>query len=415
MVLRKELTTIYESLIPDLNDKILKYGLDDDRNPFRAHGGSIKPDRLIYDNGAVMYFRGLDKPEKRLGPTLDVVYVNQAEQISMEAYNKLWGRLRNNKQVINGQAYHQIILDINPLSKTNWEKAYADERGIPMFKFWLDDNPLWYCHNKEEWSKEGQEYHDRLSKYTGHEYVRGFLGDYGAAEGLVYKHFNEAAHVKNVNWSDIGSDWTIISSYDFGTTISSPFCLLVFAVSPDGNQMVQLPQTQIYLAEIERIAEKIHTVENRIQENLGRGVNLRISDHEGTARQILSEHGLSSNPAKKKILEGIEKVKEFFDPNIDKSIILQQKPRDLAFDPDPKLIGKPQRLLDELLEYSYRSPEDQEKNPDKADHPIKRNDHAMDALRYLVMEFKEMPEVTEIEVMTMPEQDIFSMDFGGLL
>lgn len=386
LVVRKELTTIFESITPDLHDRLFRYGLVDGRNPFQAYGGEKKPDRLIYDNGGTMFFRGLDKGVKRLGASYDIIYLNQAEQCSIDDYHILKSRLRNNKQVINGTSYHQMILDINPRSPRSWEKVYAEDRGIPMVKFWLDDNPAWYNYNTQEWSPEGEGYHDLLAEYTGHERERGYLGNYAAAEGLVYNHFNEDTHVDNINWGDIPSDWEIYAAYDFGTTIISCFCYLAFAVSPDKKQIIQLPKTQIYIAEIENIIEKIKTVENRIKENLGRGVNYRVSDHEGTARQILSENNLSSMPAKKEVVEGIMRVKEFFDPTTDKSIILQQKPRDLAFDPDSKLIGRPQRLLDELLEYAYKTVEEQERNPDKADHPKKEKDHGVDTLRYLIMQ-----------------------------
>ena len=427
LVVRKELTTVFDTIIVDLNNDLFKYGLSDDRNPWSVHGGEIKPDRIIYDNGGMMMFRGMDKGEKKLGGNYDIIYMNQAEQFTLDDYNILRSRGRNNRQglmVYNEETnqmepeyFHQWIIDANPRSHRNWEKAYAEERGLKMIKFWLTDNALYYDHNTQQWSKKGKNYHDILAQYTGYERERGYLGNYAAAEGLVYRHFNEASHVFNINWGDIPTDWEIYTSRDFGATKASAFCHLAFAVSPDGKQLKQLPTTQIYLSELDirDISERVAAVEKRIKENLGRPVDVRVADHDGTGQKVLANDGMPAESAQKKVLEGINEVKDFFHPNSEKSIELQAKPRDLAHDPDPKLIGRPQRLLDELLEYAYKTVQDQDRNTDKADHPKKGNDHALDALRYLVMEFKEMPEVTEIATMVMPEQDIYTMDFGGLL
>ena len=427
LIVRKELTTVFETIVVDFNEMIFKYGLSDPRNPWRVHGGEIKPDRIIYDNGSTIFFRGMDKGVKRLGADYDIIYLNQGEQFSLDDYNILRSRGRNNRMclmvrdketgLLEEKFFHQWIVDANPRSPRNWEKAYADERGIKMIKFDLTDNPAWYCHETGQWTKKGRNYHDLLAQYTGYERERGYLGNYAAAEGLVYRHFNEASHVFNINWGDIPSDWRIYTSRDFGATTASAFCHLAFALSPDGKQLKQLPQTQIYLSELDirDISERVAAVEKRIQENLGRPVDMRVADHDGTGQKVLANDGLAADPAAKKVLEGINAVKDFFHPNSEKSIELQQKPRDLAHEPDSKLIGRPQRLLDELLEYAYKTVEDQDRNTDKADHPKKGNDHALDALRYLVMEFRKMPEIIEMDTMVMPEQDIYTMDFGGLL
>ena len=402
-MLRKELTTIYESLIMDFNDTILKYGLLDSRNPFKAHGGDVTPDRLKYKNGGTMFFRGLDKPEKRLGPSLDIVYINQAEQIDLEAYNKVRGRLRNNKQIIDGQAYHQLILDINPQGPRNWVKVYADEQQIPLVNFWLTDNPRWYNAETKEWTPEGRNYHDVLKGYTGYEYLRGYLGQWAAAEGIVYPGFNEDEHGHTLSWGDIPSDWEIYTSRDYGTTRSSPFAHDAFAISPNQDRVIGLPNCQIYKSgmDINDMVAMVKVVENQIKERLGRTVHKRISDHAGAEQLTFRNEGLAAIPGNKKILDGISQVKVFLK---EKRLLIPKPPRDLFHEPDPELIGLPQRGIEEFGEYRHKTNEQQERNPDTADIPQKGKDHWCDLLRYLIMDLN-MSGFPEIEstIIRMPD------------
>ena len=410
VVLRNELTTIYESLIPEFASVILKYGLDDPRNPFVPYGGSVQPKHLDYKNGGQMRFRGLDKPEKRLGPSVDIIYINQAEQITLDAFSKMFSRLRNEKQVIDGVAYHQIILDMNPQGPRNWAKVWLDEKQIPMVNFWLKDNPKWYDPETDQWTPAGERYHDRLKQLPYLEYRRGYLGLWEAAEGVVYKSFRMQDHTRVVTWDEIPADYSIRTSRDYGTTRSSPFAHDAFAVSPNEDRIIGLPNCQIYKSgmDINDMVRDIKAVEAQIKDRLGRGVDKRISDHAGAEQLTLQNAGLPAMPGNKKVLDGISQVNVFLKEN---RVIFPATPGDLFHEPDSALIGLPQRGLEEFSEYVHKTDEQQERNPDTADIPQKGKDHWLDLLRYLIMDLNMGGMVeSDFESILMQQPEIYGVD-----
>ena len=53
-------------------------------------------------------------------------------------------------------------------------------------------------------------------------------------------------------------------------------------------------------------------------------------------------------------------------------------------EPDLELVGKPQRLADELAVYAYPPP-DKQKGTERDEYPVDKDNHAMDMMRYLAM------------------------------
>ena len=55
---------------------------------------------------------------------------------------------------------------------------------------------------------------------------------------------------------------------------------------------------------------------------------------------------------------------------------------------DLELVGKPQRLTDELVVYAYPPP-DKQKGTEKDEYPIDKDNHGCDMMRYLAMGVEE--------------------------
>ena len=410
----KTLRGVHEIIIPILRDVILKYGLDDVRNPFDCDNGVIRTNELHFKNGGIMRFRGLDKGESRLGQSADIVYVNQAEQITLRNLSLAASRLRAGKQKSNGKIFNQMILDCNPAGPKHWILNLCKERKLDLITFWLTDNPYYYNHETKEWSEAGKNYHDFLKTFLfGAEYERGFLGKWVAAEGRVY-HFDEKIHADTYSWDAIPDTWTIITARDFGATVSSPFVHVAFAVSPDRTSVMELPDSQIYKAnlDINDAAQMIKEIEKNIFEHLGERELVRVSDTAGSDQLVLKNAGLEAIPGHKDVLDGIGVVRKFLR---EKKIIVLKPPYSLFHGTDDLLIGKCQEGFDEWNEYVHKTQEQQDRNPDTADHPQKGSDHYLDCVRYMLMlvdagTFR----MSEIQTFSIPQTDIFTISNHGM-
>ena len=68
MIIKTEMKTM-GTVFDTYNDDLLKYGLDNPRNPFEFKNSSKQEPRphILYDNGGKTVFAGFDNPDKVLG------------------------------------------------------------------------------------------------------------------------------------------------------------------------------------------------------------------------------------------------------------------------------------------------------------------------------------------------------------
>ena len=390
VILRREKTTVYTTILQTLVQHILPEGLRKTKNNIvSAYGGDKRPDQLNFKNGSTIIFSGEDDREgKVLGSEWDIALYSQCEQSDKSFWEKLSGRCtgRMGNLRANGEPIGILLGECNP--DHNYHHLKERERAdlLEMISFEHVDNPMIYY--DEEYTVYGQRTISGLKKrYTGYNYERLYLGNWVAAEGLVYSNFNEEAHMKDITWDTIkntfaDTNYHIITGRDYGTTVNSPFCHLAFAYSDKRDTILELPQSQIYHSgkEVSEIGEWIKQIEATIYERLGKKVSYRIADHDSQQQLILQNLGLPAEKAQKEILVGVEEVKA----RLTGLTILFAK-NSLWHLPDPELIGKPQQLFEEWFLYRHKDEQAQLSNLDKADIPIKGSDHALDVVRYICM------------------------------
>src|ERR1700753_2863988 len=106
----------------------------------RWFGGSAhEPPAYIYDNGSTIIVGGLDKPDKFLSAELDLVFVDEANQITKTAFEVLVSRLRGRAGL-----YRQIILACTPDHPKHWIKLRFEAGSMRMLHSLHTDNPLYY-------------------------------------------------------------------------------------------------------------------------------------------------------------------------------------------------------------------------------------------------------------------------------
>tara|TARA_Y100000592_G_scaffold81075_1_gene128409 strand:- start:239 stop:1705 length:1467 start_codon:yes stop_codon:yes gene_type:complete len=190
-------------------------------------------------------------------------------------------------------------------------------------------------------------------------------GEFSAQSGLVYNNFEKSSHV--IDAFEIPSHWRRYIGIDFGS--SHPFCALWVAESPSGyfqEDSVLVVYRELYWTNKTTIESGREI--NRLSK--GEDITWIVADPESKDGRLTlaRELGLRTIGAPKHlgVNEGINMVKEYISVN-DKG-----KSRLLVF-PHCK------NLLREFRLYKWD-------NKSKNDKPKKTDDHAMDTIRYVIMQ-----------------------------
>lgn len=209
------------------------------------------------------------------------------------------------------------------------------------------------------------------------------LGEHVTLEGAVYPEFDRSTHCAHVRqgrlWlGDVSWPWPLPPAWprwlgiDFG--YANPTAVVLACQDPFHRRLIV--ERVLYAPAIRASAWARHL--NRLIPPL---VRAPFVDHDSFARAELEAEGWITSAAHKEVHGGIESVERLMAPVGDGTPGLV-----LAIDPDqvdPHLgrIDSEQLVL-ELETYHY--PAQQEGKPDVRDQPVKQDDHACDALRYLV-------------------------------
>jgi hypothetical protein len=202
----------------------------------RFFGGSPrKPPAYLFRNGSIVGLGGMDKPSRIMSTEWDLIYGQEATELTLDDWEALNSRLRN--WVV---SYQQIIGDCNPDMPSHWLKHRADTGVTTMLESRHEDNPALYGED-HTLTPQGADYMAKLDNLTGVRKQRLRYGRWVAAEGLVYEdEYDPALHLlpnalypKLRSWRDIPADWTRYWSVDFGHT--HPFVLQWWAEDPDGR------------------------------------------------------------------------------------------------------------------------------------------------------------------------------------
>ena len=226
---------------------------------------------------------------------------------------------------------------------------YIDNGKIDIrtWHFTLEDNPTL----SPEYVAEMK------AAYSGVFYDRYILGKWVMAEGLVYDEFDASVHVLNNIQPKEG--WTLVRGIDYGYT--NPFVCLWGALDEDGRLYIYdehyRPRTLM-----DSHASAIKARPGHFQ--------WTVSDHDAQDSAELSAKGISSRPAQKEVILGIQKVKTRLKA---------------AGDGRPRLFisSKCQNVIREFGMYRWANAKE---GLNEKEEPVKENDHAMDVIRYMVME-----------------------------
>ncbi len=341
-------------------------------------GSSSEPPQYRYANGSRIMIGGMDKPTKIMSSEYDVIYVQEAIELTVTDWENITTRLRNGKI-----SFQQLIADTNPAEPTHWLYQRTRTGATRMLESRHEDNPTLFAGGEP--TERGRAYLSKLDALTGVRFERLRHGRWVAAEGLVYEDYRTDIHHRPI--ADPPHDWVRYWSVDFGYT--NPFVLQCWAVDPDGRAYLyrELYRTKRLVEDHARDILKIVTKADGITWTEPRPHAI-ICDHDAEDRATLERHlEMPTTAAMKTVSDGIQAVQARLRVQPDGRPRLYLNPAALASrDPELDESKLPACTVDELPGYVWDKAREgtvaADRNP--KEEPLKRNDHGCDALRYMI-------------------------------
>ena len=306
--------------------------------------------------------------ESRLEITLNNVK-GGTSQISLRGWEAI--------ETLRGQKYHYIVVDEIAQMRnwdTNWEEVIrptlTDNKGEALFISTPKGfNHFYELYNKQESDADYKSFHfashdnphlpiEELEKarqeMTEDRYAQEYLADFRKTQGLVYKEFDRKKHVyTDPDGSNPMIYGTVNTSVGVDWGFTNPTAILKIDQDTDARYFVP----KLYYKTGKTTDEAVEVARSF------NGNYYYPDPAEPDRNEILRKAGCNVREVSKDIEAGIESVRELFKANR------------LFIHADCK------ELISELETYSYP---DKKPGKNEYENPIKENDHALDALRYVL-------------------------------
>lgn len=236
--------------------------------------------------------------------------------------------------------------------------------------------------------------------YKGQMFDRFYMGKWASFEGLVYPEFDRATHmiprsrmmnILTERWRE-RNKYEGIEGFDFG--IQAPSCYLIGFVDDLGRIFVvdgfyEPGLTDAGLAERILALQAKYEAYIRFREPIWADPAIfKRTQVKGesvtTLAKLLEERGLYIKPGQNAVASGIMKVTGYL------AILPNNHYQDLTLHgPSLYFSDDLQFIADEVLSYFWKT------NPlgDRIDEPVDRNDHAMDAIKFML---SRVPDATKL-------------------
>lgn len=371
LIVRKTRASLSQTAIVTYENKVLLDGWLGDIIRFRT-----QEQQYEYCNGSIIAIGGMDKASKVMSSEWDMIYVMEATELLEEDWEALTTRLRNGVM-----PYQQLLADCNPSAPTHWLKRRCDRGATLMLESRHEDNP-----------SVTDAYLATLDALTGVRYRRLRLGQWAAAEGMVYEQWDRATHIATreqlVRWGLMYADgtlnrWTIrgaIASVDWGWT--NPGVIQIWLIDGDGRVYLF---RELYRT-MRTIEWWIQQAQSLMQEFSLAGVPISVFVCDPSEPAYISQFegaGIPAIGATNAISPGINVMQARL------KVAGDGRPRMYIYEyslqeRDEQRDEKHEPVCFEQEIDGYVWPQAKDGQPVK-EVPVKHNDHAMDASRYACM------------------------------
>lgn len=397
-VARKTLTSLRQTWQVTFEEKVLWH-----THPIVMSGGS-RHTRTHYDypNGSELGLAGLDQPSRLFSSEWDIVLVVEAIELGLEEWELFHRALRNWKM-----PFQLLLGETNPGPSSHWLKKRCDEGVTHRMRSLHRDNPALT-----------KAYLDGLDKgLSGARRERMYLGNWVAAEGLVWPEYDPTVHLLTClkqepshgggvllhiqGWEQpVALTW-FLAGLDFG--YSAPGALQVWGFDEEGR-MFRVAEVYKTQWDLDRWAEAIVKLYEEYP------FQRLICDHEPRSIKFLNDyledHGTNriatkwdkqrlSNTSEKAGIDAFRvRLKQ------ERAFLIRDALRE-GRDQDLVDRGRPSTFEEEIEDYCYPKFEDGKIYRDEPDKT--KADHACDAARCVAAWVRRKNLTPEIEPEVYPE------------
>lgn len=274
-----------------------------------------------FKNGSYIELFGLEDPDKAKGPARDILFINEANLISLPLYDQLSIRTTG-----------QVFLDWNPADFVSWVYDVADDPENKRIHSTYLNN---LTNLSERQIKAIEKYKNLPDDFMWKVYG---LGERGSAKELIYTQWKQY---------DQAPDGDVFYGLDFGYV--HPAALVKVTHYEGQNYFEEIVyQSGLTLSDLSRI----------IKEKLPERATIYADAAEPKSIEELYRQGFNIKPAQKDVWAGIVKMKSY--------------PINLHYNSH--------NLRREFMSYKWKK----DKNDNVIEEPVKANDDLMDACRYAV-------------------------------
>lgn len=350
-------------------------------------------------------FRHLDDLQSLTNMNLSGFWIDQAEEVSEDAYDFLIGRIRRPVKRREG------FITFNP-NGHDWiwrrfkKGVGSDGKQLPN----ITDYFLVMASTLENKENLPEDYLRGLLAQPKEWQKRFVQGSFDVFSGQIYDEFNPHIHVLPQPF-EIPQQFERFRAIDHGTATGHATCCLWFAVDFDSNIYIY----QEYYREDEVVSKHVEMINKLSQVRNTKGdimqdhyaytvidpsTHAKTKEKDGYRFSVADEYldaGISTIAAQNDVRAGINRVKEYLkiDPTRYHPFLKDEEgePRQGA----PRLYIFPQceNLIEEIAQYRWKTYSGKMlANVDRDDPkeaPVKRKDNAVDTLRYGIMSRPQSP------------------------
>jgi PBSX family phage terminase large subunit len=329
---------------------------------------------LVLANGSEILFRHLDTISEKelLSLNLGWFYIDQAEEINERVFMTLQSRLR-----LNTVPRRYGFVTCNP-EPGNW---IYDRFAKPSMEGTLHSDHFYISATTRDNPHLPADYVPTLLQSYPEELIKRYIeGKWEVFEGQIYPEFDRSIHV--IKPFQIPKAWERLVAIDYGMV--NPTAVLWGAIDYDGNMYIY---DEYYQPGV--VSESAKAI---LAKSEGQEISFWLIDPSTTAKnrekngmpwsimEEFEDYGIWATPANHEMLGGLNRVKEFLKLD-DKRVSPITKTH-----PAPRLyiMSNCVNLIWEFPQYQWKKMHNLT-NRNEIERPRDFNDHALDALRYMIM------------------------------
>lgn len=363
LIVRKTRESMTESALVTFEEQVLK--ADDRGRQVIATGGQRNQRHSYrYPNGSEIIVGGLrtsfkDTTEKVMSTEYDVIFVQEAIELSLNEWERLSTRKRNGRV-----PFQQMIADCNPSGPNHWLWLRCQDGRTRYIASRHEDNPKLWDALAGDWTSFGRSYIADLDRLTGTLHERLRLGNWVQAEGVVYDNFDLG------NLSDDEPDPERPFEIAFDDGYIDPRAILF--IQRTGSRILVFDELyhtrhleEVCIDELLRVCGSWFGWKNQAAGLPAKLPEIAVGSHEAVQlHKRLKKADIPSRTALHKVVQGIPVVRELICDGAGYRTLLVNR--------------RCKNLINELTS-GYKYPAEGTRRNEE--EPLDENNHAVDALR----------------------------------